>query len=78
MDLNLSPEENAFRDEVRSFIDDKLPDDIRQKVASGGGYGKDEIQRWNEILHEKGWVAPAWPAEHGGTGWSTIQIYLFE
>ena len=78
MDLNLSPEEEAFRHEVRSFIDENLPDDIRRKVASGRGYGKDEIQRWNEILHAKGWVAPAWPVEHGGTGWSTIQIYLFE
>ena len=78
MDLNWTPDDEAFRHEVRSFVDENLPDDIRQKVRDGRGYGKDEIQRWNAILHTKGWVAPAWPVEHGGTDWSTTQIYIFE
>ena len=78
MDLSLNPEEEAFRQEVRSFITDNLPDDIRDKIRDGRGYGKDEIQRWNSVLHAKGWVAPAWPVEHGGTGWNTTRFYIFD
>ena len=78
MDLSFSPEEDAFRAEVRAFIDENLPADIRDKGRCGQRMVADDIQRWTRILHAKGWVAPAWPVAHGGTGWSTIQIYIFE
>ncbi len=78
MDMNLNPEDEAFRQEVRGFVAENLPEDIRDKVRDGRGYGKDEIQRWNDIMNAKGWVAPAWPVEHGGTGWSTMQFYIFD
>ncbi len=78
MDMNLNPEDEAFRQEVRGFVAETLPEDIRDKVRDGRGYGKDEIQRWNDIMNAKGWVAPAWPVEHGGTGWSTMQFYIFD
>ena len=78
MDLSLSPENQAFRAEVRGFVEANLPPDIRDKMKQGLLAGKADIQRWNAILHGKGWVAPAWPVEHGGTGWDTLQIYIFE
>ena len=78
MDLTFSPEEDAFRAEVRGFIEENLPADIRAKGEAGVRIVADDIQRWTRILHDQGWVAPAWPEAHGGTGWSTIQIYIFE
>jgi alkylation response protein AidB-like acyl-CoA dehydrogenase len=78
MDLNYSPEELAFRDEVRSWLGKNLPADLREKVASYAHLPKDDLLRWHKILAQKGWVAPAWPKEWGGTGWSLVQRYIFE
>ncbi len=73
MNLDLTPELRAFRDEVRAFIRAELPADIKEKVQKGLHVGKDDYVRWQKILHKKGWVAPGWPKEYGGTGWSPMQ-----
>ncbi len=78
MDLAFSPEERAFRDEVRTFIRENLPDDIRRKVQNGDPLVKDDYARWHRILHEKGWVARNWPVEYGGTGWGPVERHIFE
>ncbi|HMM66053.1 MAG TPA: acyl-CoA dehydrogenase family protein [Dokdonella sp.] len=79
MDLAFNREELAFRDEVRAFLRDRLPDDIRQRVHLGDhGRINEDIARWQKILHERGWGAPAWPVEFGGTGWSKAQQFIFE
>ncbi len=78
MELTLTPEEAAFQQEVRDFIKDKYPSDIRDKVRRGHKLGKDDYIRWQKILHEKGWIAPGWPKELGGTGWTPMQKHLFE
>src|SRR5215813_10652682 len=78
MDLRFTPEELAFRDEVRSFMRDSLPADIRSKMVEGRHLGKDDIVRWQRILNEKGWAVPHWPVEWGGTGWSPTQQYIFQ
>ncbi len=78
MDLNYSPEETAFRQEVREFLRTRLPGDISRKVLEHHRLGKDDYVRWQKILFEKGWIAAGWPTEHGGTGWSAIQRYIFE
>ncbi|SLN34595.1 acyl-CoA dehydrogenase family protein [Oceanibacterium hippocampi] len=80
MDLSFTPEDIAFRDEVRAFIDEAFDDDLRAKVAaSRNGYlSKDDHVRWQKKLHERGWAAPNWPVEHGGCGWSASQKYIFE
>jgi alkylation response protein AidB-like acyl-CoA dehydrogenase len=78
MDLNYSPEELAFRDEVRSWLQAHLPRDLKDKVAGYAHLSKDDLLRWHRILAKKGWVAPAWPKEWGGTGWSLVQRYIFE
>lgn len=78
MDLNFSPEEAAFREEVREFLHASLPGDLSRKVLEHRRLGKDDYVRWQKILFEKGWIAAGWPVEHGGTGWSSIQRYIFE
>src|ERR1041385_5970451 len=78
IDLRFTPEETAFRDEVRSFIKENLPDHIRKKAAEGIRYVKDDIVTWQRILNKQGWAAPHWPKEYGGTGWSPGQLYIFK
>jgi alkylation response protein AidB-like acyl-CoA dehydrogenase len=78
MDLNYSPEELAFRDEVRAWLREHLPEDLRAKTAAGDHLDKEDLLRWHRILARKGWVAPAWPQEWGGPGWSVTQRFLFE
>src|SRR3954453_6064390 len=77
MDLRFTPEENAFREEVRTFFKENLPDGIRRKAAEGIRYVKDDIVTWQRILNKKGWAVPHWPKEWGGTGWSPVQLYIF-
>ena len=78
MDLNYSAEETAFRDEVRSWIKASLPDDIREKVVNYQELSKDDYIRWHKVLAARGWVAPEWPQEWGGTNWTIVQRYIFE
>ena len=60
MDLNYSTDEAAFRDEVRGWLKDNLPEDLRRKTAAGDHLDKDDLLRWHKILAKQGWVAPAW------------------
>jgi alkylation response protein AidB-like acyl-CoA dehydrogenase len=78
MDLNYSPEETAFRDEVHGWLDDNLPHDLRDKVLDYEELSKDDLRRWHQLLARKGWVAPDWPVEWGGTDWTVVQRYIFE
>jgi len=78
MDLNFTPEESAFRQQVRSFMQEKLPADIRQKVLGGLIVERGDYVRWQRILHEQGWGAPSWPQQFGGPGWNATQQYIFE
>jgi len=79
MDLSFTPEERAFRDEVRAFISARLPSETREKVRRGGTeLVKDDYVAWQRILYERGWIAPNWPREYGGTGWSPVQRHIFQ
>ncbi|NDY91384.1 acyl-CoA dehydrogenase family protein [Ideonella livida] len=78
MDLNFTPEELAFRAEVRDWVATHLPADIRQKVRQAQRLHKDDHQRWARLLGAKGWLGYAWPRAFGGPGWSAVQKHLFE
>jgi len=78
MDLEFTADEKRFRDEVRSFLRSHLPKDIGEKVVQGKRLEKGDFLRWHKILHQQGWVAPTWPREFGGTGWTSVQQYIFE
>jgi len=77
MDLRFTPEEIAFRDEVRAFLGAALPEPIRRKMVEGRHLTKSDIVTWQRILNAKGWAVPHWPVEWGGTGWSPVQQYIF-
>jgi len=78
MDLNYSDEDLAFRDEVRAFLAANLPPDLQHKVRSHLRLSKDDSVRWHKILAAQGWVAPGWPVEFGGPGWTPTQRHIFE
>ena len=78
MDLKYTPEEEAFRAEVRSFIDAELPVDISNKIRLGRRLHKDDFVRWQKILYARGWGAVMWPKRFGGAGWNVVQQHIFE
>jgi len=78
VDLNYSAEEIAFRDEVRGWLRENLPTDLRDKVLNYRELTKDDLLGWHKILARKGWIAPFWPKEWGGTDWTVVQRYIFE
>jgi alkylation response protein AidB-like acyl-CoA dehydrogenase len=77
--MKLSAGERDFQQELREFIRDKLPADIKFKVDNNLLLKKSDHVRWQKILHEhKGWHGGGWPEEYGGAGWSIVQQYLFD
>ncbi|CAB3811167.1 acyl-CoA dehydrogenase family protein [Achromobacter denitrificans] len=78
MNLTWTPQERRFREEVRAFAEAELPGDIRDKVLRHQRLERDDYVRWHNILAERGWGAPNWPVEHGGTGWNALQRLIFE
>jgi alkylation response protein AidB-like acyl-CoA dehydrogenase len=78
MDLNFTAEELAFREEVRAWVRENLPQDIAHKVRNDLRLTKDDLQRWARILGKKGWHGYGWPKEFGGPGWNAVQKHLFE
>ncbi len=78
MDLRPTAAEEAFREEVRDFIEAHLPADIRDKMLGHQRMEKDDYVRWHRILHAHGWGAPGWPKEFGGTGWTALQRLIFD
>ncbi len=78
MDLSFTPEEEAFREEVRAFFRDKLPTRLSTLVREGRRLRKSDMEEWHGILNERGWLANHWPEEWGGPGWSVIQRFIFD
>ncbi|MEG0052945.1 MAG: acyl-CoA dehydrogenase family protein [Comamonas sp.] len=78
MDLAFTPEEQSFREEIRTWVRAHLPEDIAHKVRNDLHLTRDDLQRWAKILGKKGWLGYGWPKEFGGPGWSAIQKHLFE
>jgi alkylation response protein AidB-like acyl-CoA dehydrogenase len=77
MNIDLTKDEIAFREEVRRFFAEKFPEDIRRKREKGINLSRDDMVRWQKILNEQGWFAVNWPVEYGGTGWTPVQQYIF-
>ncbi|WP_169567413.1 acyl-CoA dehydrogenase family protein [Sneathiella limimaris] len=77
MDLSFTDEELAFQSEVREFLEKNLPSDVKERYRRGVHFTKEGQVRWQKILNEKGWMAPNWPKEYGGPGWTATQKYIF-
>lgn len=78
MQLQFTPEQEAFRQEVRAFVKAHLPEDIRRKVVLGLRLEHADYVTWFRILQARGWLTPSWPVAHGGPGWSHVQRYIFD
>lgn len=78
MNLAFSAADEAFRQEVRGFVRERLPADIQRKVALGLRIEHADYVAWFNILESRGWLTPGWPVEHGGPGWNHVQRYIFD
>ena len=77
MHLTFNEQELEFRDDVRAFLRDELPDDIVRKQSQGIQLERNDFVRFQRALYDKGWAGVNWPVEYGGTGWSSVQQYIF-
>ncbi|GMV45184.1 MAG: acyl-CoA dehydrogenase [Pseudomonadota bacterium] len=78
MDLQFTPEELAFRAEVRAWVAENLPQEISHKVRHALHLSREDLQRWARILGRRGWLGAGWPRQFGGPGWSAVERHLFE
>jgi alkylation response protein AidB-like acyl-CoA dehydrogenase len=78
MDLSFTSDELAFRDEVRDFLERRLPPALRARVLAGHAVSREDTVAFQRLLFERGWGGPSWPVEHGGTGWDPVRQYIFE
>jgi len=79
MDLSFTPEQQEFRREVRDWVASAMPPEMKRKADLGvANFSQEESLEWQRILAEKGWAAPHWPKEVGGTGWDIGQRYVFD
>lgn len=77
MNADFTAEELQFEQEVREFLQNEFPAEYRAKIDAGVRLSKDDLVHWQKILYKKGWAAPNWPVEHGGTGWTATQKHIF-
>ena len=76
MELDFTPEEQAFRQEVRDFLRERLPEEMRRKLLRRFHLDRSEMVEWQRILNARGWAVPHWPLEWGGRDWSGVQRYI--
>lgn len=76
----MDSDDNRFRDEIRAFLDEALTPDLRRagRLSTSVYADRDTMRQWHTILYRKGWVAPSWPVEYGGCGWSAARRYIFQ
>ena len=68
---------SAFEAEVHNFIGEHLTPDLNKAASLGFGISRADGERWHKAVYNQGWIAPDWPVEHGGTGWSLRQKQIF-
>jgi alkylation response protein AidB-like acyl-CoA dehydrogenase len=77
MNLDFSAQDIAFRQQVQAFIQDHYPAQLRGKADEGEELSKEDFLSWHRAVAKQGWVAPGWPVEYGGPGWSPVQKYIW-
>ena len=78
MNLTFTTDELAFREQIRDFVKQELPQPVKAKMQAGDELSKEDYVDWQNRLNSRGWLAPNWPEEYGGTGWSVVQKHLFD
>lgn len=77
MDISFSEEDLAFRDEVRAFFAESYDEELQSRMGKKDTHKKAVVE-WQKRLHAKGWIAPGWPEEYGGTGWNSTRKFIYE
>jgi alkylation response protein AidB-like acyl-CoA dehydrogenase len=77
MNVTFSPEDLEFRSEVRDYFENEFPQDVLEKQRQAIPLTRDDVVRWHKNIYKKGWAAPNWPKELGGTGWTPVEKYIF-
>ncbi len=78
MDLQFTPQEEAFRAQVQAFLQDKLSPELARKVKNGQILNKQDLESWHTTLNTQGWLANHWPEQYGGPGWGAVEKFIFE
>ena len=78
MEISFTEKDLEFRDEIRSWIEHDYPQHIKDKQEKGEVLAKEDVIEFHKALSTKGWMGYNWPAEYGGTGWTSTQIYIFQ
>ena len=78
MQMTFTAADEAFREELRNFIERECDPGLRERVGKGLGLGKEDYVDWHRKLATKGWSCPHWPVEHGGCDWTPVRHYIFE
>jgi len=78
MKITYTPEEESFRQTVRAFVEAELDPGTRKKILNGLNLAKADYVNWHKKLAARGWACADWPKEHGGTGWTPMQHFIFE
>jgi alkylation response protein AidB-like acyl-CoA dehydrogenase len=77
MHVSYSEEEEHFRNEVKNWLAETLSNDIKDKTLGGNTLDMDLMIKWHKTLYEKGWIAPDFPKNMGGAGFSQTEQFLF-
>ena len=79
MEFELTPELQAFRDEVRHVLETELTDEMKTETRKTTTVfaDKDVALAWQAVLHKHGWAGVAWPTEFGGPGWDVAERHIF-
>ena len=80
MNLDFNQDDINFRNEVKDFINVTYTQEMKDELSrsKNGSATKELHVKWQKSLYEKGWIAPNWPEEYGGAGFTTTQKYIFE
>ncbi|WP_107659047.1 acyl-CoA dehydrogenase family protein [Nocardia suismassiliense] len=78
MKISLSPDEVAFRDELRNIYRTEIPADIRERFKYGRELSRDDIVRSHKALNDHGLAVPNWPVEWGGKDWTPMQRHIWQ
>jgi alkylation response protein AidB-like acyl-CoA dehydrogenase len=78
MDLSYSPADDAFRADIRTWLEANLPRSLREKVLNHKRLNRDDFASWHRLLGTRGWSVVAWPKEHGGPGWDATQQHIWD
>ena len=78
MDLNYSPADDAFRADIRAWLEANLPHALRDKVLEHKRLNRDDYASWHKLLGTRGWSVVAWPTEYGGPGWNATQRHIWD